>query len=380
MAAHMSVQVGDDARVKATHQFGTVTATNGHAHKLCGKWFYKDELEIVSQETGTIPINGEERNYTLFRPTDLSHPINVTPRPALLFVHGLLGDRSKHQGLARRLCQALGAIVMVPDVVPLMSPLGLDEEVCIREVTAHAAWLARQHDCDANRLVLGGFSAGGAAALEAVADLQQSGLKPAALALLDPVPWTRTAKAAKRLEPLRGGILLLLSEPSMTTNYGAFHKNIMPLLATKHAPCQDLSHFRVGDLMMLTVNDAQHVDAESASTPRARSSEASASSVLRELFNMVSAPMSKERAHTFYLFVQAFLADVFGVDCPSSSDIQGAGSWLSSLQDKLETEVRFGAEPIGVDPTLVSIAQTFSNIFAEPPSEKSANNAGCPTQ
>lgn len=383
----MSVHRGDDARVKATGQFGAVTATNGHAHKLCGRWYYMDEIEIVRQESGSLSVNGEARNYTLFHPTDLANPGNVTARPALLFLHGLLGDRGKHQCLARRLCRALGAIVMVPDVVPLMSPVGLDEEACVREATIYASWLAKREDVDASKVVLGGFSAGGAAALESAANLQQSGFRPAALALLDPVPWTRTVAAAGRLAALDGGILLLLSEPSITTKYGAFQKEIMPLLTSKYEPCRDLSQFRVGSLLMLTVNNAQHLDAESASTPSAKASSAASApaSLLRGLFNLVAAPANKERAHTFYLLAQAFLADVFGVKVPSSeSDLQqGSDTWISSLQQKLENEVRFDAEPSGVDPTLMSMAQTFGNFFAEPASDrpaKEAEEAACPSQ
>jgi len=336
----MSAQIGEDIRVKATNESGQFTATNGHALKLGGKWFHMDELEVVKEDVGAVCINGDQRNYI---------------------------------------------VVMVPDVVPLMSPLGLEEEVCIGEVTAHAAWLASRPFVDASALVFGGFSAGGAAALEVAADLQEKGvIRPAALALLDPVPWTRTAVAAERLQALPRGILVLLSEPSVYNNFGAFQKDVAPHLEAKSSLSQDLSQFQAGDLVMLTVNDARHVDAESANTPSAKAANAAApASLLRGIFDLVSAPANKERAHTFYLLVEAFLSDVLCAASPSYNaemSQQASGTMLATLRKKLEIEVRIDVQQKDAEPMMGSITQTLGNMFLEAASEKRSKEAGCPTQ
>eukprot|EP00931_Biecheleriopsis_adriatica_P086077 TRINITY_DN60803_c0_g1_i1.p1 TRINITY_DN60803_c0_g1~~TRINITY_DN60803_c0_g1_i1.p1 ORF type:complete len:384 (-),score=87.96 TRINITY_DN60803_c0_g1_i1:453-1604(-) len=383
----MACTLGSDARVKATGENGKITATNGHAFKTCGKWYLPEDLLVVKEETGALDVDGQQRSFALFNLADVFET-GTAQRPALLFVHGLTGDRSKHMGLARRLCRALGIIVMVPDVDPLMSPLGLKEEAAIREATVHAEWLSSRKDVNSKALMLGGFSAGGAVALEVAADLQAKGLQPVALALLDPVPWKRTSDAAMRLASLQGGVLVLQSEPSAFTNFGAFHDQVVPTLASKQNTCKEFADFQLGDLVVLTVNESSHAEAETANTPSGAGavSNLPAPSFFSGILGAMSGPVSTERAYTFFLFVEAFLADVL-----DSLYRREPGMMLSALAPKVGTDVRFEKEATvggGADATLEGIKKmqglirTGIGFFGSDPEESSEDKTTdpCPTQ
>eukprot|EP00931_Biecheleriopsis_adriatica_P063398 TRINITY_DN38387_c0_g1_i1.p1 TRINITY_DN38387_c0_g1~~TRINITY_DN38387_c0_g1_i1.p1 ORF type:complete len:1234 (-),score=282.91 TRINITY_DN38387_c0_g1_i1:19-3720(-) len=312
-----------------------------------------EETGSVHEEDGELSVDGRPIKYTLFSPA-AGDSGSRGPKPAVLFIHGLGGNRQKHSRLARRLCSSLGALVMVPDVVPISSPLTVKEEAAINEAVAHAEWLSRRDDVDDSGIVLSGFSAGGATALEAAAELQGKGLQPAALLLLDPVPWKRTSQAAGKVEPLPGGILVLQSEPSPFNNQGSFLRSILPLLAERQR--LQLKLGGVGDLRMLTVIDAKHVDAENAgawleeSEPPLKQARTSGDDALAEgkeepgtLLDKLEGPGSCKCASTYYTLAEAFLIDAAGALRRS----RFSGIWraigLSSWKPASEFEARLAA-------------------------------------
>jgi len=116
-------------------------------------------------------------------------------------------------------------------------------------------WLRSLPQVDASRVMLGGFSAGGAVAFEASVELQRLGEAPHALALLDAVPWPRTTEAARHLhEPLRGGTLLLESEPSAYNHSLAFRKEVLSALP----------EWKAGQPTVMAVPGSNHIDVEDA--------------------------------------------------------------------------------------------------------------------
>mmetsp|Transcript_84540 Transcript_84540/g.147127 ORF Transcript_84540/g.147127 Transcript_84540/m.147127 type:complete len:184 (-) Transcript_84540:68-619(-) len=51
--------LGDLADIKSTGEQGRVSMTNGHAHKVCGKWYLAEELQKPSTAQGGHPISSE---------------------------------------------------------------------------------------------------------------------------------------------------------------------------------------------------------------------------------------------------------------------------------------------------------------------------------
>lgn len=289
----------------------------------------------VREETGEIEVDGQRCEFAVFSPTADGSGKSSVRRPAMLFVHGLAGNRHRHSGLARQLCETLGAVVMLPDVQSIKSPITVKEEAAIRQTVALAQWLLRRDDVNSEALVLGGFSAGGAVALEVAADLQSNGVRPFALAFMDPVPWKRTAAAAERLATLTGGILVLQSEPSQFTRQGAFLAEILPVLEKKHQLQLRPAPVGVGHVRMLTVTGAKHIDAESAgawtgtenASPLQQGSsandikaEASAGDNPkdRNLLKLFEGEGSRDAACIFYSLTESFLLDALQVFQPRS--------------------------------------------------------------
>mmetsp|Transcript_77449 Transcript_77449/g.140846 ORF Transcript_77449/g.140846 Transcript_77449/m.140846 type:complete len:302 (+) Transcript_77449:27-932(+) len=50
------ISVGDDAEVKGTGEQGKVSMSNGHAHKVCGRWYLTEELRMSSKNTRIIAL------------------------------------------------------------------------------------------------------------------------------------------------------------------------------------------------------------------------------------------------------------------------------------------------------------------------------------
>ncbi|MFB1485969.1 MULTISPECIES: alpha/beta hydrolase family protein [unclassified Thiocapsa] len=162
--------------------------------------------------------SGDRIDYLLVTPNADGQPVSL-PLPALVLTHGFARDYGRHLDSAIAYASA-GIIILVPNLV------ASDERPIVgrREVenTAdHVRWLiARAEDpadalygiLDPDRIALAGHSAGGAISFEATITLQSSGIFPAALVMLDAVPYPRTLRAAARLRPLP--LLSLRSEPS----------------------------------------------------------------------------------------------------------------------------------------------------------------------
>lgn len=148
---------------------------------------------------------------------------------------------------------------------------------------------------------------------------------------------------------------------------------------------QDLRHFQVGGLATLTVNSAQHVDAESADMETSEeSSKAASASLSRALFDLFAAPADPQRARTFCLFVEAFLSDVLCTLHPSDTvekvQEEVSTTMVSALWQKLEKDVRIDASQELAEPSTASITQALGNMLMESASEKPSRDAGCPTQ
>lgn len=280
----------------------------------------------VREETGEIEVGGQRCEFAVFSPTADGPGETSVRRPALLFVHGLAGNRHRHGGFARQICETLGVVVMLPDVVPIKSPITVKEEEAIRQTVALVQWLLRRDDVNSEAIVLGGFSTGGAVALEVAADLQSNGVRPFALALMDPVPWKRTAAAAERLATLTGGILALQSEPSQFTRQGAFLAEILPVLEKNHQLQLKPGPVGVGHVRMLTVTGAKHIDAESAGawtetenvSPLQPESSARNGDKDENLLKLFQGEGSRDAAYIFYSLTESFLSDALQVFQPRS--------------------------------------------------------------
>ncbi len=181
--------------------------------------------EVIANEAGPIDItrgtrltqSGDRIDYLLLIPSADAQAVSL-PLPALVLTHGFARDYGRHLDSAIAYAAA-GIVVMVPNLVASNErPIVGRREV---ENTAdHVRWLiARALDpadalygmLDPGRIALAGHSAGGAISFEATVALQSSGISPAALVMLDAVPYWRTLRAAKRLRPLP--LLSLRSEP-----------------------------------------------------------------------------------------------------------------------------------------------------------------------
>lgn len=182
--------------------------------------------EVLANEPGPVDItrgtrltqSGDRIDYLLLIPSEDAQPLSL-PLPALVLTHGFARDYGRHLDSAIAYASA-GIIIMLPNLV------ASDERPIVgrREVenTAdHVRWLiARAEDptdalhgiLDPGRIALAGHSAGGAISFEAAVALQSSGIFPAALVMLDAVPYPRTLRAAARLRPLP--LMSLRSEPS----------------------------------------------------------------------------------------------------------------------------------------------------------------------
>lgn len=179
-------------------------------------------VEII--EDSRVTATGDRIDYLLFVPQagiDLPPP----PFPALVLTHGFARSFEQHIDSATRYATQ-GILTMTPNMVSLLGGPPAQERN-IANTADHARWLAaRSADpadpifgfVDPTRIALAGHSAGGAISFEAALELQSEGPAPAALVLLDAVPYGRTLDKAAALLPL--DLLSLRSEPSPCNAFG----------------------------------------------------------------------------------------------------------------------------------------------------------------
>jgi dienelactone hydrolase len=184
-----------------------------------------EEHRVAIEQDTRITSTGDRISYLLLVPTGASGT-SVAPYPAVLLTHGFARDYGRHIDNALHLARR-GVIVMVPNLINSDHPLFVGRRQ-VENTADHVRWLiARAEDSsdplfgvlDSSRIALAGHSAGGAVSLEAVVNLQESGIEPDALVLLDAVPYPRTLRMARRLAPLP--LLSLESDPSSCNGSGA---------------------------------------------------------------------------------------------------------------------------------------------------------------
>lgn len=178
----------------------------------------EEEQAQVSVESGERLVDGERIRYDLYTPSGGEALGNV------LFLHGFAGGRA---ALARhaRAVAARGAAALAVDLSSLTRG-GSFREVWIersvrsaqlrnvRQAVDHALWLGPR-PC-----ALVGHSAGGAVALEAAVALQEAGRPPAALVLLDAVPFEGTSAVAERFDLGATRLVSVRAEPSVWNKQG----------------------------------------------------------------------------------------------------------------------------------------------------------------
>ena len=168
-----------------------------------------DGLYAVAVERGIRnTAAGDRVRYALYlpQPTDA---LPSPPWPAVVLLHGFARSIDFHTHTARYLAQR-GFVVLTP---MQSSPFFGDapQQRNVVNFVEHVDWLKTRAATPgdplfgrvaADRIALAGHSAGGAIAFEAAVALQQRGEGPAALFLLDAVPWESTIACAANLEEL----------------------------------------------------------------------------------------------------------------------------------------------------------------------------------
>ncbi|CAK9049474.1 Hypothetical protein SCF082_LOCUS27420 [Durusdinium trenchii] len=220
----------------------------------------------VVEELGELPFEGSSYSFNFLLPSDWTGVDSGAPRLALLFLHGFTRDRLQHRAMAARLAH-LNMAVLLPDLPSLLRPsfVGYMEESrskCVRFACVAARWLAGRVGGYVP-LALGGFSAGGAVALEAAVNLQEQVILDA-LILVDAVPWPRTCDVAGRLQVRR--VMLAESEPSSFNMYNAFRLQVIPKMMRPPSPASpsEVSACKSPEVKILRVAGSNHIDAENA--------------------------------------------------------------------------------------------------------------------
>eukprot|EP00933_Yihiella_yeosuensis_P020929 TRINITY_DN16695_c3_g1_i2.p1 TRINITY_DN16695_c3_g1~~TRINITY_DN16695_c3_g1_i2.p1 ORF type:complete len:333 (+),score=58.73 TRINITY_DN16695_c3_g1_i2:82-999(+) len=273
---------------------------------------------VVEEDSVAEFIEGNPRGFNLFTPSRKE----AIPKRAILFLHGFTRDRTRHRALAARLAAGLNASVLVPDLPSLFwrSLLGAEkaQSHCIREAVAAAGWLVnrlktskesneRSETNEAVTLIIGGYSAGGAIAFEAARDLQQTGIAPHALLLIDAVPWPRTKKVAQSIATLPGGILLLQSESSNFNLTGAFRKDVL-----EEYPLDTIPEARRHIPPAILVCGSNHLDAENAGSGQPNDDDRQNSNSL--LLRLMIGKPQIQHQETYYALSVAWLQDAFEND------------------------------------------------------------------
>jgi len=146
--------------------------------------------------------------------------------PMFVLSHGFSRDYGRHISNAVSYACA-GILTYTPNAIPV-DDIRLDEASQVDNLVDHVLWLRRRvsdpEDLlygigDAQRLALGGHSAGAAVSVEAMGKLQEQGVDIDALVLLDPVPDQDTLEAAAQLQALP--VLSVRSRPGACNAYGS---------------------------------------------------------------------------------------------------------------------------------------------------------------
>lgn len=184
-------------------------------------------LESLSIVSGVRRTCGVDLAWDLLTPLDTS-----CAAPFVLLLHGFGGRKEMLLGHGHRLALA-GAIVLLPNMASLLgatptregqSRTSAAQELNIACVCEHVAWATtRGFDMgltvDTSRVALVGHSAGGAVVFEAALALEAAGRPPAAVVLLDGVPWHRTLDLAPRF-PSRVALLSIRAGKSAWNRWG----------------------------------------------------------------------------------------------------------------------------------------------------------------
>ena len=197
-------------------------------------------LLSVRIESGTrVAVSGDAVAYDLFYPVPRRYA--RPPYPAGVLTHGFARSKERMRANAVYLAER-GMLVLTPNLLSLLG--GEADQIRNIENTAdHVRWLiARGRSpgdpieglVDPERIGLAGHSAGGAVTQEAALALQRSGDQPAAVCLLDAVPWDRTLDTAPQLQAL--AFLSLRSEPSSCNASGS----VRSLLGRFSFPVEDV--------------------------------------------------------------------------------------------------------------------------------------------
>jgi dienelactone hydrolase len=177
----------------------------------------------VEEETRDAP-SGRELGYALYLPKPRPG-LQGPPFPAVILTHGFLRDHTVHRDNAVHMAER-GIAVLVPNMSSLWG-LSAARDRNAADTADHIRWLAKRSRTpgdllygmiDPARIGLAGHSAGGAVSVHAAARAQQSDIMPAALCLLDAVPWRETLAVATDLQPLP--LLCLRSDPSVFNAWG----------------------------------------------------------------------------------------------------------------------------------------------------------------
>jgi acetyl esterase/lipase len=176
---------------------------------------------VAETSTSRVVPSGQSVEVVVFAPDGAGEG----PLPVLILSHGFARSPGRHAGTARWLA-ARGFVVVTP-----ASPgwfQGDAQQQNIDALADHARWIvergatpgdALEGRVDAARLALAGHSAGGAVSIEAAAVLATEGtIVPAAVVLLDGVPWPRTLDAAPTFPPIP--LASLRAGPSSCNNSG----------------------------------------------------------------------------------------------------------------------------------------------------------------
>lgn len=197
-------------------------------------WFLPLLAACASAPVAPVVAETKGEGYVLFEP--------VPPEPgraAVILLHGFARSPGRMAGHARALANE-GFVVVTPKLESLLGGAKARESNVARTV-GRMRWLVAEKGVDPARIGLAGHSAGGAIALMAAVRAQEEGLFPAALCLLDAVPWEETIEAARRLRPLP--LLSLTADPSpMNANGRIAELHAALAVPFTHTPIPGSSH------------------------------------------------------------------------------------------------------------------------------------------
>jgi thioesterase domain-containing protein len=262
--------------------------------------------------SGVREVNGTRLPYDLYLPAGRTSAL-----AGILLLHGFGADRHSLAGHAARLAGAGVAAVLTPDMSSLMAG-GVDvaRSRNIAQAADQALWLATQPQLAGGPgVALAGHSAGGAVAFEAAVLLAIQGATPRGVALLDAVPWERTAAAAA-------------SWPAST----------VPLLALRGLPDSWNMQGKMRDVLAALPAPGATV----AFLPRSRHGDAldpKRNTLMLRLLGLLGAPGSSE---LIAALLDAYMRDVFS-SAPGGFEAGALAMLAAEHPDELKVEHRRGA-------------------------------------